>query len=220
MYEGDSTTIQLGKMRSNIEVTSGIRQGCSISTLLFKMVTFTMIEEINNRAVRYKKGKYDGISLWLADDATIIPSSVKDLLEALDILKLTGRKNGLGPNREKTKIMVIRGTNINSKIGDYEVVEEVKYLGIQLGGRGKDIFGAENKTWLEKAEKRANALIGQVKSSCDMVVVGKAIWKAMDIPAALYDRAVIPTSEKGIKKLQRIKKSLEIPIRCSGLLHS
>ena len=38
-----------------------------------------------------------------------------------------------------------------------------------------------------------------------MVVVGKAIWKAMAIPAALYGRAVILTSEERIKKLQRIE---------------
>ena len=44
MYEGDITTIQLGKMKCKIEVTSGIRQGCAISTLLFKMITFTLIE--------------------------------------------------------------------------------------------------------------------------------------------------------------------------------
>ena len=81
----------------------------------------------------------------------------------------------------------------------------MKYLGIQLGGRGKDIFGAENKNWLEKAEKKANELIGRVKSSCDMVVVGKAIWKAMAIPQALYRRSVIPTSKENIKKLQRIE---------------
>ena len=43
MYENDKTTIHLGKMRKTIEVTCGIRQGCSISTLLFKMVTFTII---------------------------------------------------------------------------------------------------------------------------------------------------------------------------------
>merc|ERR1711942_17750 len=49
MYEGDRTTIQLGKMKSTIEVTKGIRQGCSISTLLFKMGTFTIIEELNNK---------------------------------------------------------------------------------------------------------------------------------------------------------------------------
>ena len=49
--------------------------------------------------------------------------------------------------------MIVRGQKIEGKKGDYEVEDEVKYLGIQLGGRGKDIFGAENKNWLEKAEK-------------------------------------------------------------------
>ena len=100
--------------------------------------------------------------------------------------------------------MIIRGPKTTEKIGDYEVEDEVKYLDILLGGKRKDIFRGENKIWLEKAEKKANALIGQVKGSCDMVVVGKAIWKAMDIPAALYGRAVIPTSEESIKRLQRI----------------
>ena len=38
-----------------------------------------------------------------------------------------------------------------------------------------------------------------------MVIVGKAIWKAMAIPKALYGRAVIPTTEVNIRKLQRIE---------------
>ena len=46
MYEGDSTIIQLGRMKKCLEVTGGIRQGCCISTLLFKMVTFTMNEDL------------------------------------------------------------------------------------------------------------------------------------------------------------------------------
>ena len=79
-------------MKSTIEVTSGIRQGCIISTLLFKMVTFTIIEELNSKATRYKKGEYEGNSLWLADDATIIASSIENLLEALEILKIAGEK--------------------------------------------------------------------------------------------------------------------------------
>ena len=58
---------------------------------------------------------------------------------------------------------------------------------------------------VRKSRKKANELIGQVKSSCDMVVVGKAIWKAMAIPKALYGRTVIPTNEDSIKKLQRIE---------------
>ena len=46
MYSRDKTTITLGKMQETIEVTGGSRQGCSISTLLFKMVTFCIIEDL------------------------------------------------------------------------------------------------------------------------------------------------------------------------------
>ena len=97
-------------------------------------------------------GVYTGNSLWLADDATIIARSTKELLEALEILKNEAKKNNLELNKDKTKILIVRGPQ-ETKIGEYEVAKEVKYLGIKLGGRGREIFAAENKTWLEKAEK-------------------------------------------------------------------
>ena len=51
IYQEDSTIIKLGRMNKKVEVTSGIRQGCCISTLLFKLVTFKIIDELR------KKGK-------------------------------------------------------------------------------------------------------------------------------------------------------------------
>ena len=141
----------------------------------------------------------------MADDATIIASDEESLLKALNILKEAGKKNYLELSKEKTKIMKIRGPSTTEKRGEFNIEKEVKYLGIQLGGRGKDIFGAENKIWIKKAERKANELIGQVKSSCDMVVVGKAIWKMMVIPTVLYGRVVIPTNEADITKLQIIE---------------
>ena len=145
MYEGDKTTIQLGKLKKTIEVTSGIRQGCSISTLLFKMVTFTIIEQLIKEADPYKIGVFNGNSLWLADDAVIIAKDEKSLLKALKVLEEEGRSNGLELSEEKTKIMRIRGTDEGKKIGKFKIEKETKYLGIQLGGKGRDIFGAENK---------------------------------------------------------------------------
>ena len=44
LYEKDETKLNLGRMKETIEVTCRIRQGCNISTLLFKMVTFCIIE--------------------------------------------------------------------------------------------------------------------------------------------------------------------------------
>ena len=79
------------------------------------MITFTLIEELNNRAPKYKKGQYEGNSLWLADDATIIASSIEDLLKALDILKTEAKKNNLELDKDKTKNLVVRGPKNNLK---------------------------------------------------------------------------------------------------------
>ena len=51
MYKNDNTIIKLGSMKGKIEVTGGIRQGCCISTLLFKMVTFKIIEELRKQKI-------------------------------------------------------------------------------------------------------------------------------------------------------------------------
>ena len=47
IYMEDSTKIQLEKNQEiEIEVTSGIRQGCTASTVLFKLITYKIIEEM------------------------------------------------------------------------------------------------------------------------------------------------------------------------------
>ena len=130
------------------------------------MVTFTIIEDLREKAKKYKIREFEDNSLWLADDATIIAESIPRLMELLKVLKETGEENGLELNLEKTKIMKIRGPEVGDRIGDIEVVKETKYLGIQIGGRGRNIFEAENKKLIEKARKKANALLAQIKKKC------------------------------------------------------
>merc|ERR1711874_14201 len=104
MYENDKTTIQLGRMKETIEETGGIRQGCSISALLFKMVTFTIIDNLRNFAERYYIREYNENSLWLANDATIIAKDEPIMIEILKVLEAAGKENGLELS-EKTKIL-------------------------------------------------------------------------------------------------------------------
>merc|ERR1712082_34203 len=47
---------------------------------------------------------------------------------------------------------------------------------------------------LEKAERKVNTVMAEVKKSADKVIVGKAIWKLMCMPSILTGRAVVPTS--------------------------
>ena len=79
MYEGDKTTISLGKMKRTIEVTSGIRQGCSISTLLFIMITFSIIEQLEEKGIMYEIDKFKSNSLWLANDTTLFANSITNM---------------------------------------------------------------------------------------------------------------------------------------------
>ena len=208
MYEGDSTIIKLGKLKERVEVTGGIRQGCSISTLLFKLVTFTMIEDLRKEVDRYKIGEFEDNSLWLADDATLIADSIPNLKKLLGTLKTTGEKIGLQINKEKTKVMKIRGPKMEDSMDDIEVVKETKYLGIKVGGRYRNIYGNENKDLFSRAETQVNMLLAKIKRSADKVIVGKAIWKLMAIPALLYGRAVVTTTKEQITKIQRLENKV------------
>ena len=129
MYKSDNTIINLGSMQEKIEVTGGIRQGCCISTLLFKMVTFKIIEELRKQK-KYKIGKYEDNSIWLADDATLIAEDLETMENLLSCLNTIGGKYGLQINEAKTKIMRMRGKDIPEGITGYETVSETTYLGI------------------------------------------------------------------------------------------
>merc|ERR1712239_35699 len=202
MYKDDHTVIKLGSMTEKVEVTGGIRQGCCISTLLFKLVTFKIIEDLK-KMKKYKIGKFEDNSVWMADDATLVAENLETMKELLECLDKSGSYYGLRINEEKTKIMKIKGQDTNQTIGEYEMVTEAKYLGITIGGRWRDIFEKENKMILAKAEKQVNLILYEIKKSADKAVVGKAIWKMMAIPSILFGRAVVPTSKATIEALQK-----------------
>merc|ERR1711874_121240 len=103
LYAKYETTLNLGKMKETIEVTCVIRQGCSISTLLFKMVTYCIIEELLENGKGYRIKEYKGNSLWLADDDTLIANSKENVEEIIKALIIAGGAHGLDLNKLKTK---------------------------------------------------------------------------------------------------------------------
>merc|ERR1712121_625350 len=184
------TIVKLGKMEEKIEVTGGIRQGCSISTLLFKLITFKVIEDLR-KMEKYKVGVFADNSLWFADDATLIAKSKQILHQLLKCLEISGRKYGLEINKEKTKIIKIRGKEDNYKIDGYEMVQEAEYLGITVvGGKGREIYQKENEIILNRSKIQVGTIIGN------------AMWKQKSLPAILYGRAILPTPKYIEKELQ------------------
>ena len=48
-YVGDRTRVEVGDSEILVEVNSGIRQGCTASLLIFKLITYKIIEELSRR---------------------------------------------------------------------------------------------------------------------------------------------------------------------------
>ena len=109
MYSEDTTTICLGKREEKIEVTSGIKQGCSISTLLFKLITYNIIEELEEKGIMYEVSDYKGNSIWLTDDTTLIANSKENLEKNIMVLKEAAQKYELEINMKKKKDIKNKG---------------------------------------------------------------------------------------------------------------
>merc|ERR1712121_328602 len=95
--------------------------------------------------------------------------------------------------KKKTKIMRIRGQTDDCVLNEYEMVKETKYLGVTIGGKKSDIFGIENDRVLKKADRKVNTAMSEVSRSADKALVGKALWKQVQVPSLLFGRAVVPT---------------------------
>ena len=113
LYVGDKTRVGWGKQEILIDIESGIRQGCTVSPLLFKLLTYRIIDEVRN--------KVDGVwiegkkinSLFFADDGILLASSVRKAEEMVRVMRDAAGKMGLEMNHRKSKCMLY---NVNEKV--------------------------------------------------------------------------------------------------------
>jgi len=87
-------------------------------------------------------------------------------------------------------------------------VDRVKYLGVIVGGKGRDIFKYERESLIERAQKKAAMIKTYIKKSYDITSVGKAVWKLQAIPALMFGKQVVTVSKKLIDKLQTIENGM------------
>jgi thymidine kinase len=101
-----------GKLSPNFEMVVGLRQGDSLSTLLFNLCMEKIIKNVktNPRGTIFNTTKQ---CLAYADDAVNLGHSVTYISETLEDLEVVETQIGLSMNSAKTKYMVNRKDNNN-----------------------------------------------------------------------------------------------------------
>ena len=87
IYSDDITTLILGDMKIDMKISSGIKQGCTVSTTLFKLITYMIMSVLEKSGVQYWIDNLSLSSIFFADDSIAIAKTEEEAKKNLKIKK-------------------------------------------------------------------------------------------------------------------------------------
>ena len=104
---GDKTSICLNsKTRAEIQITSGIRQGCTSSTSFFKLLTYIITKESESTNAGFKNLKFHLPVLLFANDSLLLANSIEEAQENFKTLIAISNERSLDMNKKKSNIII------------------------------------------------------------------------------------------------------------------
>ena len=112
MYKSVLASVCVGdKVTEYFECSSGVRQGCVLSPLLFSIFLSELQRELIDCGAKGIDVLGDPLGIFLlmyADDIAIVADNVVDLQKKIDCLEKYCNKYGLKINMDKTKVVVFK----------------------------------------------------------------------------------------------------------------
>ena len=208
LYTEDTTTLILNEEElGEMSVKSGIRQGCTVSPLLFIMVLNHVIDEIVNTQVGFRNEAVYVPVLFFADDGMLLSQSQEDLETMLKTLVKASEEVGLCINRKKCNIMIFNRKNKPESIQGINTAAEIKYLGVTINDT-LNCYKKHKEGKLMMAHRLANMTYSVVARSCNKVIIGKTYWKSVALPALLYGTAVLDWTDSEVEELQKLENQV------------
>jgi len=211
IYWQDRTRIvREGEEIGEIEVTSGIRQGCTGSPQLFLMVVSMIIERILRSGEGYRCGGVKIPVLFYADDGLVLARSRGEAVSMMELLEREAERCGLKLNRDKSACMIFNGEidgGDEDSVGGVKVVSELRYLGVTVVNK-RDCFGVNRKEKMRLAERMVNMTYSVIARACDRVLIGKTYWKSIVLPTVLSSGDVMVWKKDERERMQRIENGV------------
>ena len=208
LYTGDTTDLYFNNRNlGEIEVRSGIRQGCTGSPWLFVMAVNQIIDRILTTKIGFRTDEHYIPALFYADDGILLTKNIKDTVKLIRTLETAAREIGLEINRNKCNILIFNMNEMPEEIENIEVTEEIRYLGVVINNT-KDCFKTYRSDKTNFAYKMANLTYSVIARSCNRLLIGKTYWKSVVLPSVLYASSVVTWDKGGLRTLQRIENNV------------
>ena len=207
IYKQDTTSIKIGDKELKMDITSGIRQGCTGSTIFFKLITYMIIEQIEYIGKGFSNEEVNIGVLFFADDGLLMAHTIEEAQRNLQILLEISREFELEINKEKSKILIYNMKEQPEQIDGIKITDHIKYLGLTLDNK-RNYFKTQQGKMIEKAQKLANMTYSVIEKSSNKLMIRKTYWKNVAIPSILYGSSIVNFSDTDIEKLQRIENGV------------
>ena len=141
LYRGVEWEVRVGEVLSDsFEVTTGLRQGCVLSLLLFSLYINSMVEKLREAKIGVRCGGEQVPALMFADDMVILAEGEEELRRGLGVLEDWCSEWAVKVNADKCSMMYIRRNDVKRTISIFsvggekvKVVESYQYLGCTVG---------------------------------------------------------------------------------------
>ena len=112
IYSNDKTKLYIDEtFITDIDISSGIRQGCNLSSLLFILVTYKIIEKIYNIGCGIKIDRLTFSSLFYMDDALLFSTCKYKTFQLINRIETISGYYGLELNKNKCYMMIFNGAS-------------------------------------------------------------------------------------------------------------
>ena len=197
-----------GNYSEYFKLSRSIRQGCPISALLFLLVIEMLANKIRND--KNIKGINIGNTIlkiaMMADDATLLLSSVESISKAIYIFNDFYKCSGLKLNLNKTEIIPI-GSQLGKDIDLPLHLQDIKIKSLPFKGLGVWYSNKEEeiiKLNFEDRIKKINTLLNIWKTR-NLSLKGKiTIIKSLIIPQVHFLFAMVAVPEIILKNIEKI----------------
>ena len=207
IYSNEKTTICIGDMEKEIEINVGIKQGCTASTTFFKLITYVIMNSIENKGIEYEVEGIKLSTMFFADDSLALAKTEEATKKNLDLIIETSRRFGLEINKEKSNILIYNGDENVEKMEDIEVKKSIKYLGLEINNK-RDIFETQKQLLIEKARKYQPLTHKVLLTSCNRMEIGKHYWKQEIMPRVLHGVGLMNMTKIEITELQTLENEV------------
>jgi len=208
MYGDDRTKVfRNGVEMGNTEVTSGIRQGCTVSAQFFIMVIEMIITGMCGSGMGYRDEKFYIPTLFYADDALMLANSMREAEDMTALMKRLSGEFGLSLNIGKSVGMIFNDKEKVERIGELKVEEKIRYLGMTVSN-GRDCYREFKGERIEVMKKMANMTYSVIQKSCNKMMIGKSFWKSVVLQKVLTGSELVEWRVEDKKSMQVIENKV------------